>query len=106
MNCYCEISVKTLTKFKFDKKTNTVQTLKIQMCSKTGLTIDSSLNEFEESKDQPCEFYEETILNEQLKEIQLKPKSILNPITKLNHEALRAFYEGDKRFETFQELIE
>ena len=109
--CLCELQPKVYIKFK--RRENMIQIIKMNVCKKTKFTIDSSLEKFEESKDKPCEFYEETILSERIsEETKVEIESVTNYTnrSKINSSdktliPLITYFLADHRRETYNKLI-
>lgn len=106
--CSCGIQVKQYTKFK--KINNKIQRLEIKTCPKSGFTIDSSLTRYDESRDQPCEYYEETIITEMPEEISetiIPETNNLKEFTKDQHlTPLITYFLADNRQETYNKLVQ
>jgi hypothetical protein len=106
--CLCELQPRIYIKFKRIK--NTIYTVKMSTCNKIKFTIDSSLENFEESKDTPCEFYEETVLSETPKEKLKSNTKLFIDIVKIKNKdknltPLIAFFLADNRRDTYNRII-
>lgn len=113
MNCTCECNLEPKVYTKFKPVNSKIQRVEIKMCPKTGFTIDSSLENYEETREQPCNYYEETIVAEALEEInentEIYKKEIydLDPthFRKHNLTSLITYFLADKRRESYEKII-
>jgi len=109
MNCFCELPKKQY--IKFQKKEKKKKKKEIFICCKTGFTIDSSLENYEESRNRPCEFYEETVINEKTNknnETIASPNNIWKPEPEPEFDyliPLITYFLAERRHETYNKLI-